>query len=82
MESISASKFKAQCLAILDQVASTGESILILKHGKPVAQLVPPVQTSSRFPQEDLFGSVKVVGDVVAPVLPADTWDVERGEVD
>ena len=36
-----ASEFKAKCLAILDQVNSTRETVTILKRGKPVAQLVP-----------------------------------------
>src|SRR5260370_42242667 len=33
--------FKAQCLAIMDQVLQSGEPVLITKHGKPVAKLVP-----------------------------------------
>jgi prevent-host-death family protein len=36
---ISASEFKAKCLAMLDDVAATGEEIVITKHGRAVAQL-------------------------------------------
>jgi prevent-host-death family protein len=50
MKTINASEFKAKCLAILDEVAETGEVLTILKHGKPVAQLVPPVPRSAGFP--------------------------------
>jgi prevent-host-death family protein len=36
---MSASEFKAKCLATLDEVAATGEQIVITKHGRVVAQL-------------------------------------------
>jgi prevent-host-death family protein len=77
MNVYSASEFKAKCLAILDQVNSTREAVTILKRGKPVAQLVPPVQQDSGYPQDDLLGSVRVPGDIVAPALPAEAWDAE-----
>ena len=38
-ENHTAAKFKEQCLALLDRVDPDG--ILITKHGKPVAKLVP-----------------------------------------
>lgn len=75
----SASEFKAKCLAILDQVNSTRETVTILKRGKPVAQLVPPVQQESGYPQDDLRGSVRILGDIEAPVLPAEAWESEAG---
>ena len=41
MKTIQAGKFKAQCLALLDEVAQTHEQLVITKHGKPVAKLLP-----------------------------------------
>ncbi len=79
MVMINASEFKAKCLAILDEVANTGEEVLILKRGKPVAQLVPPVASSSRHPQDELRDSVVIKGDVIEPVLPAEAWEAEGG---
>ena len=38
---IKASEFKAKCLALMDEVERTGESVVITKNGKPVAELVP-----------------------------------------
>lgn len=38
---ISASRFKAQCLALLDEVAATGEEILVTKRGHAVARVCP-----------------------------------------
>lgn len=36
-----ASTFKARCLAVLDEVARSRDTVLVTKHGKPVARLVP-----------------------------------------
>ncbi len=79
---INASEFKAKCLAILDEVASTGESVTILKRGNPVAQLIPPVATTSKYPQDELRDSVVFKGDVVSPVLSAEAWEAESGTGD
>jgi antitoxin (DNA-binding transcriptional repressor) of toxin-antitoxin stability system len=38
---ISAVKFKATCLKLIDQVAESGEAITITKRGKILARLVP-----------------------------------------
>jgi prevent-host-death family protein len=38
---IKASKFKAKCLALIDEVAGTGDPIVITKNGKPLVELVP-----------------------------------------
>ena len=81
MRSIRASEFKAKCLAILDEVERTGEPITILKRGRPVARLIPPMPAEGRYPQHALFGTVKITGDVIEPVLPAEVWDAARGEL-
>jgi prevent-host-death family protein len=63
---ISAAVFKAECLKLMDEVARTGRPVVITKHGRPVAQLVP-VPAAPR----SLFGymkdTVKIKGDIVAP---------------
>ena len=77
MKEIHATEFKAKCLAILDEVAQQGESVTILKRGKPVAQLIPPTPRNHQFPQQELMGSVSILGDVVSPTLPAEEWEAE-----
>ena len=42
MAHVPATKFKAQCLALMDRVAEKRESYVITKRGRPVAKLVPP----------------------------------------
>lgn len=79
METINASYFKARCLAILDRVRETGERIVILKRGQPVAELGPPSGGESQYPQLELRGTATVVGDIVGPVLPEHHWDSLAG---
>ena len=38
---IKASEFKAKCLKLMDEVAESGEEIVITKNGRPVSRLVP-----------------------------------------
>jgi prevent-host-death family protein len=59
-----AAQFKAECLALLDRVAETGESLVVTKRGRPVAQVVP---MEGKKPKS-LRGSVREIGDIVEPV--------------
>jgi prevent-host-death family protein len=52
MRRMAAAKFKQQCLALLDSVDPEG--IVITKHGRPVARLVPFQQQTA-----DLIGALK-----------------------
>lgn len=71
---MNASDFKARCLAVLDEVARSGEPVTILKRGKAVAMLVPAVGRGRKYPQDGLEGTVTVVGDIVSPVLAPEEW--------
>lgn len=68
---MAAAAFKAECLAVLDRVAATGDSVVVTKRGKPVAEVVPV----RRQPVRSLRGSVTAHGDLVAPVLGS--WDLD-----
>ena len=81
MSTIHANDFEARCLEILDEVAATGEPVVILKRGKPVARLVPPFETSSRFSQTELVGTVTLDDDAIEPALPSGAWNAERGDL-
>lgn len=74
MRTINASEFKAKCLAILDEVAATGEEVTITKRGQAVARLTPPVQVRETYPQERLRGTVTIRGDIVGPVIVEEDW--------
>jgi len=74
MATIQASEFKAKCLALMEQVASTGETLVITKNGRPIAELrrYSPSRAESPF---GLHPNVRISGDVVAP-LEQQTWEV------
>ncbi|HKR83176.1 MAG TPA: type II toxin-antitoxin system Phd/YefM family antitoxin [Terriglobales bacterium] len=67
MKTVPAAKFKANCLALMDKVQETGEFVVITKHGKPVAKLVP-AERERRNMWGDLAGTVKILGDIESPV--------------
>ena len=75
MNTINASDFKARCLAILDRVRATGERVVILKRGQPVAELWPANRSLAEYPQTELKGTVTEVGSIVGPALPEGHWE-------
>ena len=74
MEEMTAAKFRAKCLAVMDRVQRTGEPVLITRHGKPVVKLVP----AETVPDEVfgyVAGKVKVLEDIVGSVTPLEDWE-------
>ena len=69
---IAAGQFKARCLALLDEVAQTGQPLVVTKRGKPVARVIPAEEADVN----DLHGSVLRQGDLISPV--GGKWDAER----
>lgn len=61
MKIVEAAKFKQQCLTILDQLEPEG--LVITKHGKPVARLLPFEVSSARL-IGSLKGRIKIHGDL------------------
>ena len=70
---IAADEFETRCLELLDEVAETGEALVITKRGKPIARLVPVADGS--LPFGALAGSVVAEDDVVSPV--GEAWDAD-----
>jgi len=78
MKSLPAAEFKAKCLAVLAHVDRTGEPVTILKRGRPVARLIAATSSRRRHPQDDLTGTVEILGEIDGPVLPPAAWHAER----
>ena len=74
MRTIKASEFKAKCLKIMDEVAATGEPVVITKHGVPVAELVP-ARRKPKFIFGSMKGSVTYMGDIISPIDVI--WDAQ-----
>lgn len=74
---IMASRFKAECLAILDQVDEMKVTFTITKHGRPVAKLVPADVDDYG---ADLMGSVTLIAEDDEDYFSTgEVWDAERG---
>ena len=74
---IMASRFKADCLAILDQVDEMKVSFTITKHGRAVAKLVPADADDYG---ADLMGSVTLIAeDDEDYYSTGERWDAEPG---
>lgn len=73
VRTIKASEFKAKCLKIMDEVAESGEEVIITKHGRPVSKLTP-----FREKPKNLFGRgkgmIEIHGDIVEP-MPAEWFE-------
>ncbi len=71
MKTIGAAKFKEQCLALLDSLDTEG--LIVTKHGKPVARVVPYDQQWA-----DLIGSlrhkIEIKGDIFSTGV---RWDAD-----
>ena len=69
-----ASEFKAKCLKLMDEVAETGEEILITKRGRAVAKLLP-VRRRQGAPFGLYRDQIRILGDIGAPIDVE--WDAE-----
>jgi prevent-host-death family protein len=79
MEEISASEFKAKCLAIIERVRKTKKPVTITRHGKPVAELVPPSPAAQgRDWIGSMEGKIKITGDIISPVIDLNDFEALR----
>jgi prevent-host-death family protein len=71
MKKMTASTFKTNCLAVLDEVQAKHQTVVITKRGKAVAKLIP-IET------DDIYnfwaGKGAITGDVVSPALSIQEW--------
>ena len=73
MKKMAAGAFKTNCLAVMDEVQAKHETVVITKHGKPVAKLVP-VNAEADEIYDFLKGKGAVTGEVVSPALSLEEW--------
>mgnify|MGYP003343380842 CR=1 FL=1 len=74
MKTCAATEFKIHCLALLDEVHERGETLVILKRGKPVARVLPFIEREGS-PQATLLGSVSATDDLIEPPLAESEWE-------
>jgi prevent-host-death family protein len=74
METLSVSKFKATCLAVLEEVKKKKKRVLITKRGEPIAELIPVNGKKKDVPLKE---TVTFMGDIVSPVAE-DEWEAMK----
>ncbi|MFQ6045266.1 MAG: type II toxin-antitoxin system Phd/YefM family antitoxin [Gemmatimonadales bacterium] len=70
-KTVGAARFKEQCLSLIDSLDPEG--IVITKHGKPVARLVP-IESESGELLGALAGKLKIHGDILST---GTVWDAQ-----
>jgi antitoxin (DNA-binding transcriptional repressor) of toxin-antitoxin stability system len=79
MQEIAISKFKATCLAVLENVRKTRTPVRVTRFGKPVADILPPSQP----PKTPWLGCLRdsvadVSDDIVGPIGAFKGWGGRR----
>jgi len=75
VHTIKASEFKAKCLRLMDEVATSGVPLVITKNGRPVAQLGPVVSRPPTLAGAHK-GEITILGDIVEPL--GGDWEAAR----
>ena len=78
MREIAISKFKATCLAVLEEVRRTGAPVRVTRFGKPVAEIVPPRASKNGSWLGCMRGSLEIRGDIVGPIYAFENWKAGR----
>ena len=78
MREIGISEFKARCSSLIDEVNKTKKAIRILRRGKPVAEIVPPTPEQKRRKLGTMAGTVKILGDIVSPIIDLNDFEAYR----
>ena len=73
MKKMAAGAFKANCLAVMDEVQAKHETVVITKHGKPVAKLIPADKNPDDI-YNFLAGKGAIAGDIVSPAISDEDW--------
>ena len=73
MKKMAAGSFKANCLAVMDEVQAKHETVVITKRGKRVAKLVPLITETDEI-YNFLAGKGTITGDIVSPAISPEEW--------
>jgi len=73
MKTMPAGSFKTHCLSVIDEVYDKHEEVIITKHGKPMAKLVP-IAEEKKSAFGFMRGMAKIHGDLVEPIVTPEEW--------
>ena len=82
MRTMAAGQFKAKCLAVMDEVQATGETVMVTKRGKPVVRIAPIEESGEKESPEAIFGCLRHMfkegsdfDSLVGPIVPIEEWN-------
>ena len=76
---VTATDFKAKCLALIDDMNRTRVPVIVTRHGKPVAELRPAGEGGEPVPFiGSMTGSVLQYDDPFSPAIDPEEWDSAR----
>jgi antitoxin (DNA-binding transcriptional repressor) of toxin-antitoxin stability system len=79
MKEMPISKFKATCLAVMEQVRKTRRPVRVTRFGKAVAEVVPPTR---EIQQKRVLGFMAGRMEVRGDLVHAAPWKTEKGAFD
>lgn len=70
MNTVNVSDFKARLLALVEEIATSGQPLMVTKHGRPIVQVIPATDKSQRpVPGTLRHTLIHVDDDIVSPIL-------------
>ena len=73
--SIPAALFRNECLKLLDEVEATGDTVVVTKHGRPVAAVVP-IDTQTADSVIGWAEEMVLDIDLAEPAIAPEHWHV------
>jgi antitoxin (DNA-binding transcriptional repressor) of toxin-antitoxin stability system len=77
MKTTTVTEFKAKALRMMEEIARSGESLLVTKHGNPLVEVRPAASSTSVATPGRLAHTLVHEGDIVSPLGP-DAWESAR----
>ena len=68
-------RFKATCLGVIESVAKEKNRVIITRHGKPAAEVIPFIDVAGPPLFGRASGSTQIVGDIISPI--GETWSAD-----
>ena len=77
METMTVTDFKAHALRVFDKISKTGLPVIVTRHGKPIARILPYVHPDTRPQPGRLAHTVTFEKDLISP-LGGEMWEAAR----
>lgn len=77
-KTVTATRFKIECLKLIETMNHDGRSVVVTRHGKPVARLSPVANQGRPSIIGSMQGSVLRYDDPFEPAIAPEEWDALR----